>query len=107
MHTSSLRRTPRKRPLHQVCTTSRKPVSSSPGLIPYWPQLGLLTGMMPSSGTYHFTVRATAPNGCTGEQDFTLTCIDCTPITISPGPPINPDLPLVAHPLPSGRIATP
>jgi photosystem II stability/assembly factor-like uncharacterized protein len=44
---------------------------------------GALAGTPMAAGTSHFTVAATATNGCTGTQHYTLT-ITCPTITLSP-----------------------
>jgi hypothetical protein len=56
---------------------------------------GRVTGTPAAGGTYSFIVRATDANGCTGDQSYILTSIECPDITLNPAS------------LPSARVATP
>ena len=47
------------------------------------PSTGAITGLVTVAGTYNFTIKADAGNGCSGSQSYTLV-VGCPTITISP-----------------------
>jgi CSLREA domain-containing protein len=58
----------------------------SGGVLPAWLNLnastGELSGMPTQTGSFSFSVTATASNGCTGSRDYTL-AVACAPVTLT------------------------